>query len=61
MIRFLVRRLLSGALVVWLVATVVFVMYFAAPRDVARLIAGRQATRRRSRWCGTASASTSPC
>ena len=28
----------------WVVATVVFVMYFVAPHDPARLIAGRQAT-----------------
>lgn len=44
MIRFLVRRVAWGALVVWLVATLVFVVYFAVPRDVARLIAGRQAS-----------------
>lgn len=44
MIAFLLRRIAWGALVVWLVATLVFVMYFAAPRDVARLIAGRQAS-----------------
>jgi peptide/nickel transport system permease protein len=30
--------------VVWLVATLVFVVYFAVPRDVARLLAGRQAS-----------------
>jgi peptide/nickel transport system permease protein len=41
---FLLRRVAWGALVVWLVATLVFVMYFAVPRDVARLIAGRQAS-----------------
>jgi peptide/nickel transport system permease protein len=41
---FLVRRIAWGALVVWLVATLVFVVYFAVPRDVARLIAGRQAS-----------------
>ena len=44
MTRFLVRRLLWGLLVIWFVATSVFVMFFAAPRDVARLIAGRQAS-----------------
>jgi peptide/nickel transport system permease protein len=43
-IRFLVRRVLWGAFVVWLVATLVFGLFFAAPRDVARLIAGRQAS-----------------
>ena len=41
---FLLRRIAWGALVVWLVATLVFVVYFAVPRDVARLIAGRQAS-----------------
>jgi peptide/nickel transport system permease protein len=44
MIGFLLRRVAWGALVVWLVATLVFVVYFAVPRDVARLIAGRQAS-----------------
>mgnify|MGYP003509177009 CR=1 FL=1 len=41
---FVLRRIAWGALVVWLVATLVFIMYFAVPRDVARLIAGRQAS-----------------
>jgi peptide/nickel transport system permease protein len=44
MLRFLLRRLLQGIVVMWLVATVVFAMYFIAPHDVARLLAGRQAT-----------------
>ena len=44
MTRFLLRRLAWSALVVWVVATTVFVIYFAVPRDVARLIAGRQAS-----------------
>jgi peptide/nickel transport system permease protein len=44
MARFLLRRLLQGIVVLWLVATVVFAMYFIAPHDVARLLAGRQAT-----------------
>jgi len=44
MIRFLIRRLAWSALVVWLVATAVFVIYFAVPRDVARLIAGQRAS-----------------
>ncbi len=44
MIGFLLRRIAWGTLVVWLVATLVFVVYFAVPRDVARLIAGRQAS-----------------
>jgi peptide/nickel transport system permease protein len=44
MIRFLLRRLVWGILIVWFVATLVFAMFFVAPSDVARLIAGRQAT-----------------
>ena len=44
MSRFILRRLLWGALIVWLVATMVFAIFFVAPRDVARLIAGRQAS-----------------
>jgi peptide/nickel transport system permease protein len=44
MTRFLLRRILWGLLVVWFVATSVFAMFFVAPRDVARLIAGRQAS-----------------
>jgi peptide/nickel transport system permease protein len=43
-VRFLARRLGLGLLVLWVVATTVFVMYFMAPHDVARLLAGRQAT-----------------
>jgi peptide/nickel transport system permease protein len=43
-IRFLIRRLAWSALVVWFVATVVFVIYSAVPRDVARLIAGQRAS-----------------
>ena len=44
MTRFLLRRVAWGLLVVWFVATSVFAMFFVAPRDVARLIAGRQAS-----------------
>jgi peptide/nickel transport system permease protein len=43
LLRFLARRIVLGAVVMWTVATVVFVMYFVAPHDAARLIAGRQA------------------
>jgi peptide/nickel transport system permease protein len=42
--RFLVRRILLGLLVLWVIITIVFVMFFVAPSNVARLIAGRQAT-----------------
>jgi peptide/nickel transport system permease protein len=44
MIRVLLRRVLFGLLVMWFVATLVFSLYFVAPTDVARTLAGRQAT-----------------
>jgi peptide/nickel transport system permease protein len=43
-IRFLVRRALFGVLVLWLISVAVFVLFFIAPHDPARTIAGRQAT-----------------
>ncbi len=44
MLAFLARRVFFGLVVLWIVATLVFAMYFVAPHDVARLLAGRQAT-----------------
>lgn len=44
MTRFLVRRTLLGIVVLWVITTLVFVMFFVAPHNVARLLAGRQAT-----------------
>jgi peptide/nickel transport system permease protein len=44
MVRFLVRRILLGIVVLWAITVVVFVMFFVAPSNVASLIAGRQAT-----------------
>jgi len=44
MLRFLLRRLLFGLLVLWLISIAVFVLFFVAPHDPARTIAGRQAT-----------------
>ena len=44
MIVFLLRRLAWSALVIWVVATGVFAIYFAVPRDVARLVAGTRAS-----------------
>jgi peptide/nickel transport system permease protein len=44
MLRFLLRRVVFGVVVMWLVATTVFIMYFVAPHDVARTLAGRQAS-----------------
>lgn len=44
-IGYLVRRLLTGVVVVWLVATVAFFLFFARPvSTVARQLAGRAAT-----------------
>jgi peptide/nickel transport system permease protein len=43
--RFLIRRILSGVLVLWLVATLAFFLFFARnPQIVARQLAGRAAT-----------------
>ncbi len=44
MARFLVRRMFLGAIVVWAVASLVFILYYVAPHDPARLIAGKGAT-----------------
>lgn len=44
MVRFLARRLLFGVLVLWLISVAVFMLFFVAPHDPARTIAGRQAT-----------------
>ena len=44
MLRFLVRRLALGLLIMWLISLAVFALFFIAPNDVARTLAGRQAT-----------------
>ena len=44
MLRFLIRRFLFGALVLWLVSVSVFFLFFVAPHDPARLVAGRLAS-----------------
>ncbi len=44
MIRFLIRRLALGVLVMWLITVAVFLLFFVAPNNVARTLAGRQAT-----------------
>jgi peptide/nickel transport system permease protein len=44
MFAFVVRRVALGAVVLWVMTAVVFVMFFVAPHNVASLIAGRQAT-----------------
>ena len=44
MLRFLIRRLLSGVLVLWLISVFTFGLFFVAPGDVPRLICGRRCT-----------------
>lgn len=44
MIRFLVRRVVSGVVVLWITTVGVFTLFFVAPHNVAQIIAGRQAT-----------------
>ena len=44
MARFLVRRIALGILVMWLITVAVFALFFIAPNDVARTLAGRQAS-----------------
>jgi peptide/nickel transport system permease protein len=43
-LRFIVRRLLLGVFVLWLVTLAAFVLFFVAPPDVARMLAGKQGT-----------------
>lgn len=44
MARFLVRRILLGIIVLFLTVTFVFALFYVYPSDVARTLAGRQAT-----------------
>ncbi|TDO46325.1 peptide/nickel transport system permease protein [Kribbella sp. VKM Ac-2527] len=44
MVVFLIRRLLHGLLVLWLITVAVFALFFIAPSNVAQSLAGRQAT-----------------
>ena len=44
MFRFLIRRTLAGALVLWTVTTCVFILFFATSPDPARRFAGKMAT-----------------
>jgi len=46
MARFLIRRIFLGAVVIWLVTMMVFAIFFIGPgpQDVARRLAGREAT-----------------
>jgi peptide/nickel transport system permease protein len=40
-LRFLIRRILSGLLVVWLISVFTFGLFFVAPQNVARQLCGR--------------------
>ncbi len=44
MLYFLLRRVGQGIVVLWLITMAVFALFFVAPNDVARTLAGRQAT-----------------
>jgi peptide/nickel transport system permease protein len=44
MVRFLAVRTLSGLLVLWLISMSIFALFFMIPSNVARKMAGRQAT-----------------
>ncbi|PRZ41600.1 peptide/nickel transport system permease protein [Antricoccus suffuscus] len=41
MIRFLIRRLLTGLIVIWLISVIVFGIFFIAPTNVAQLLLGK--------------------
>ena len=44
MIRFLIGRVVSGVVVLWVITVGVFTLFFIAPHNVAQRIAGRQAS-----------------
>ncbi len=44
MLRFLIYRTLNGLVVLWLITMAVFALFFIAPSNVARRLAGRQAS-----------------
>lgn len=44
MTRFLLRRLLAGVVILWVVSVAVFALFFIAPHNVAQRLAGRDAT-----------------
>jgi peptide/nickel transport system permease protein len=44
MIRFIIRRVLQGIVTLWAIVSLVFVLFFMASPDPARLIAGKAAT-----------------
>jgi peptide/nickel transport system permease protein len=44
MLRFLIRRTFLGIFVMWIITMLTFALFFVAPNNVARTLAGRQAT-----------------
>ncbi len=44
MIRFLIRRIVFGLITLWVIITLVFILYYAAPHDPAAQLAGRAVT-----------------
>lgn len=44
MLRYLMVRLMTGLMVIWLVTIVTFLLFFAAPNNVAHSMAGKMAT-----------------
>ena len=44
MTRFLIRRIILGLITLWVIVTLVFLLYYAGPHDPARQLAGRAAT-----------------
>ncbi|HEY7430830.1 MAG TPA: ABC transporter permease [Streptosporangiaceae bacterium] len=44
LLTFLIRRILLGVLVLWVISVAVFALFFVAPHDPARLLAGKEAT-----------------
>jgi peptide/nickel transport system permease protein len=44
LVTFIIRRVLLGVLVLWVISVAVFALFFIAPHDPARLLAGKEAT-----------------
>lgn len=44
MSRYLIRRIIQGIFTLWVIVTLVFILYFVAPHDPARLLAGKTVT-----------------
>ena len=44
MIRFIIRRVVQGIITLWVIVSLVFVLFFMTKPDPARLLAGKSAT-----------------